>query len=83
MTPSAAPEEPGCVAPHRGGGPRGADPPVSSRSSVTRSLIPAANVQAIGVKRPGHGSAGRGIEVITNYFETELKQGTIHHYDGM
>jgi eukaryotic translation initiation factor 2C len=39
-------------------------------------------VRAIGVKRPGHGTAGRAVEVFTNHFATELNQGTIYHYDG-
>jgi hypothetical protein len=73
----------------RGGGgypPRGAPPtraiPTTGGPAVERSLIPAAHVKAIGVKRPGQGTAGRKIEVFTNNFVTELNQGTIYHYDG-
>lgn len=44
---------------------------------------PAASVEAIGVRRPGPGTAGRQLEVITNNFAIEFDQGTIHHYDGM
>lgn len=56
--------------------------PVSGEPAVQRSLIPAAHVKAIGVKRPGQGTAGRKIEVFTNNFATRLNQGTIYHYDG-
>ncbi|KAI0255719.1 Piwi domain-containing protein [Lactifluus subvellereus] len=61
-----------------GGSPRAHSPPAKSRF-----LVPAAHVRAIGVKRPGHGSAGRITEVFTNHFAIELdhSQGTIHHYD--
>ncbi|KAH9045386.1 argonaute-like protein [Lactarius pseudohatsudake] len=66
----------------RGGGRGGGDPiPTSGGPAVQRSLIPAAHVKAIGVKRPGQGTGGRPIEVFTNNFATELDQGTIYHYD--
>ena len=69
--------------PQRGGPPtRGAPIPVTGGPASQRSLIPAAHVRAIGVKRPGHGTGGRTIEVFTNNFATELNQGTIYHYDG-
>ena len=64
--------------PPRGGAFRGGGPP-----AVARSLVPAAHVHAIGVKRPGHGSAGRPLDVFTNHFAMELNQGTIYHYDGV
>jgi hypothetical protein len=35
------------------------------------------------VKRPGHGTAGRVVEIYTNHFAAQLNQGTIYHYDGM
>ena len=67
----------------RGGPPRGGAPmPIIGGPAVQRSLIPAAHVKAIGVKRPGQGTAGRQIEVFTNNFATQLNQGTIYHYDG-
>ncbi|KAH9062680.1 argonaute-like protein [Lactarius vividus] len=70
--------------PRRGGNPTRATPfPVSGGPAIQRHLIPAAHVTAIGVKRLGHGTSGRPIEVFTNSFEIELKQGTIYHYDGM
>jgi eukaryotic translation initiation factor 2C len=66
----------------RGGPPtRGAPLPVGT-PAVSRTLAPAAHVQAIGVKRPGHGTAGRLVEVFTNHFASELNQGIIYHYDG-
>ena len=72
------------------GGPRGGAPsrggapiPITGGPAVQRSLVPAAHVAAIGVKRPGQGTGGRPIEVFTNNFVAELNQGTIYHYDGM
>ena len=41
------------------------------------------SVKAIGVKRPGHGNAGRPLEIITNHFATDVPDGKIYHYDGM
>ncbi|KAH9006800.1 argonaute-like protein [Lactarius hatsudake] len=66
--------------PQRGGPPSRAIP-TTGGPAVQRSLIPAAHVTAIGVKRPGQGTGGRPIEVFTNNFATELDQGTIYHYD--
>lgn len=63
----------GGASPFRGGGP----------PAVPRTLAPAPHVRAVGVKRPGHGTAGRMVEIFTNHFAAELNQGTIHHYDGM
>ena len=78
--------DPGHSGPLRGGAPSlsGGPPRAHSPPAKSRFLIPAVDVRAIGVKRPGHGSAGRIIEVFTNHFATELdhSQGTIHHYDG-
>ncbi|KAF8266852.1 argonaute-like protein [Lactarius quietus] len=69
----------------RGGPPRGGPPTraiaITGGPAAQRSLIPSANVTAIGVKRPGQGTGGRQIEVFTNNFATELDQGTIYHYD--
>ncbi|KAH9035274.1 argonaute-like protein [Lactarius hengduanensis] len=89
MPPKAAPGELGRGG--RGGG-RGGPPqqrggpptraiPTSGGPAVQRFQIPAAHVEAIGVKRPGQGTGGRPIEVFTNNFATELDQGTIYHYD--
>lgn len=63
----------GGAAPFRGGGP----------PAVPRTLAPAPHVKAVGVKRPGHGTAGRMVEIFTNHFAAELNQGIIFHYDGM
>lgn len=63
------------------GGPgafRGGGPP-----AVARTLAPAPHVRAVGVKRPGHGTAGRMVEIFTNHFAAKLDQGIIYHYDGM
>ncbi|KAH9035273.1 argonaute-like protein [Lactarius hengduanensis] len=68
--------------PGRGGNTTRATPfPVSGGPAIQRPLIPAAHVTATGVKRPGHGTGGRPIEVFTNSFEIELNQGTIYHYN--
>ena len=64
--------------PPRGGAFRGGGPP-----AVPRTLAPAQHVKAVGVKRPGHGTAGRMVEIYTNHFAANLDQGIIHHYDGM
>ena len=79
MPPRGAPDNRG-----RGrGGPltRGAPPPTST-SVVRQPLAPASQVWAIGVKRPGHGTSGRVVEIFTNHFATELNYDTIYHYDG-
>ncbi|KAI0250548.1 hypothetical protein BJV78DRAFT_1283159 [Lactifluus subvellereus] len=86
MAQKASPDQPGCGdvrggTPSHGGGAPGTGPPASSGPVVSRSLIPAPHVRAIGVKRPGYGSAGTSIKVITNHFETEFNQGIIYHYD--
>ncbi|KAI9448014.1 argonaute-like protein [Lactarius indigo] len=78
MPPKAAPGESG-----RGRGGRGGRGGGDRGPAVQRSLIPAAHVEAIGVKRPGQGTGGRPIEVFTNNFATELDQGTIYHYDAV
>lgn len=65
--------------PPRGGGAfRGGGGP-----AVARTLAPASHVKAVGVKRPGHGTAGRIVEIFTNHFAASLDQGIIYHYDGM
>lgn len=72
------------------GGPRGGTPPRGGAAfrgggppAVPRTLAPAPHVRAVGVKRPGHGTAGRMVEIFTNHFAASLDQGTIYHYDGM
>lgn len=75
--------------PFRGGPPRGGGPPqgpplpTGGAPAERRTLAVASHVRAIGVKRPGHGTAGRVVDVFTNHFATTLDQGTIYHYDGM
>jgi eukaryotic translation initiation factor 2C len=70
---------PGGPPPRGGGGAfRGGGAP-----AVPRTLAPSHHVRAVGVKRPGHGTAGRMVEIFTNHFAAELNQGIIYHYDGM
>jgi hypothetical protein len=45
--------------------------------------LPLDHVDAIGVRRPGYGNAGRYTKLVANHVEVELKQGMIYHYDGM
>ncbi|KAI0005035.1 argonaute-like protein [Russula compacta] len=65
----------------RGGPPTRGVPLPAGQPAVQRTLAPASHVQAIGVKRPGHGTAGRVVDVFTNHFACELNQGIIYHYD--
>jgi eukaryotic translation initiation factor 2C len=44
--------------------------------------LPAAHVEAIGVRRPGYGHAGMPIRPYSNHVVVELTQGMIYHYDG-
>ncbi|KAH8999090.1 argonaute-like protein [Lactarius akahatsu] len=67
-------------APQSGGFPTRVTP-VSGGPAVQRSLIPAAHVSAISVRRTGRGTAGWPVKVLTNNFAIELNQGTIYHYD--
>jgi hypothetical protein len=69
---------PGGPPPRGGAAFRGGGPP-----AVPRTLAPAPHVRAVGVKRPGHGTAGRMVEIFTNHFAASLDQGMIYHYDGM
>lgn len=84
-TPTRSPGGPPQSPPQSGGSSTPTPMPASESGepAVQRSLISATPVGAIGVRRPGRGTAGRQIEVITNDFAIELDQGTIHHYDGM
>lgn len=70
------------------GGPRGGPPP---RGGPTRggavhaptgpAALPGSHVQAVGVKRPGYGTAGRAVTVYSNFFKISLPESVIHHYD--
>jgi hypothetical protein len=40
------------------------------------------HVTTIGKKRPGFGTSGRQITVITNHFPCVIPESIIHHYDG-
>ena len=66
------------------GGPPPQGPPLPSGGAPAerRTLALASHVRAIGVKRPGHGTAGRVVDVFTNHFAATLDQGTIYQYDG-
>jgi len=66
----------------RGGRPTRGAPPPTSTSVVRQTFAPASQVRAIGVKRPGHGTSGRVVEIFTNHFATELNHDTIYHYNG-
>ncbi|KAH9965910.1 argonaute-like protein [Russula dissimulans] len=77
MPPKAAPDESGRG---RGRG-RGGRAPSPAASGTTTARITAAHVHTTGVKRPGHGTAGRTVEVFTNCFAVEFKLGTIYHYN--
>ena len=69
--------------PPRGGGPPQGPPfPTGGAPAERRTLAVAQHVRAIGVKRPGHGTAGRVVDIFTNHFATTLDQGTIYHYNG-
>ena len=48
----------------------------------TPGLNLSSHVEAIGVKRPGHGNAGKHIEILTNHFVTSIPEQSIYHYDG-
>ena len=73
--------------PTPGSPPRSRGPPSRATaipiSGGPAGLTPATHVRAIGARRPGQGTAGWPVNVLTNTFATELNQGTIHHYDGM
>jgi eukaryotic translation initiation factor 2C len=68
------------------GGPRGGPPqagPAGGRSTPSGpSALPGTHVQAVGVKRPGYGTAGRAVTVFSNFFKVSLPESVIHHYDG-
>lgn len=45
--------------------------------------VPAAHVEAIGVRRQPPGTSGRKITVTTNHYAVDVATGVIHHYDGL
>ncbi|KAI6034268.1 argonaute-like protein [Pisolithus microcarpus] len=67
----------------RGGGAgRGGPPPGRSGPPAAGSTaLPEAHVQVVGVRRSGYGSAGRPINVSSNFFNITPPEGNIHHYD--
>ena len=69
--------------PSRGGAPpQGPTLPTDGSPASRRTLAVAEHVRAIGVKRPGHGTTGRVVDIFTNHFATTLDQGIIYQYDG-
>ncbi|KAJ7578988.1 argonaute-like protein [Mycena floridula] len=61
------------------GGIRGG--PARGRGGPAAGLPSGDHVTTVGVKRPGFGTAGRRIPVLSNFFETSIPEGLIHHYD--
>ncbi|KAL0578891.1 hypothetical protein V5O48_003124 [Marasmius crinis-equi] len=55
--------------------------PASVRGAVQVGSQPANVVATVGVKRPGHGTAGRKIKLLTNACPIGIPQTLIHHYD--
>ena len=82
-SPVRGPPRGGPGGPRGGGAPQGAPLPTGSAPAERRTLAVASHVRAVGVKRPGHGTAGRVVDIFTNHFATTLNQGTIYHYNGM
>lgn len=72
--------------PTRGGPPRGGAPGGGARATSSApppsGALPGAHVQAIGVRRSGYGTAGRAINVLSNFFSMASPESNIHHYDG-
>lgn len=71
----------------RGSGPRGAARGGAAlrgglTSSNAASTAVASVVESIGVKRPGPGTAGNSLTIITNHFATDIPKSIIYHYDG-
>ncbi|KAG1790006.1 uncharacterized protein HD556DRAFT_756886 [Suillus plorans] len=71
------------------GGPRGGPPPRGGpaggrtvHAPTGPAALPGSHVQAVGVKRPGYGTAGRAVTVFSNFFKISLPESVIHHYDG-
>src|SRR6267142_2185101 len=66
----------------RGGGGRGRGRGAAV-GPTTPPPLPAAHVEALGVKRPGYGNRGQWIALESNHVEVKLSKGIIYHYDGM
>lgn len=67
----------------RGGGPSRGGPPSGVRGGApTSTTLPGAHVKVVGVRRTGYGTAGRPLNVSSNFFNISLPERNIHHYDG-
>ncbi|EIW84641.1 argonaute-like protein [Coniophora puteana RWD-64-598 SS2] len=69
-------------APRGGPPPRGGTPTRGRGAAQGAPGLPASHVQALGVKRPGYGTAGRIIHISANFYEVTVPEEHIHHYDG-
>ncbi|KIK94706.1 hypothetical protein PAXRUDRAFT_827744 [Paxillus rubicundulus Ve08.2h10] len=64
------------------GAPRGTPPAIRGGSPASGSAaLPGSQVEAVGVRRSGYGTAGRPITVSANFFNIALPECNIHHYD--
>ncbi len=66
----------------RGGALPAGGPSLSVGHAGPPPPLPAAHVEAIGVRRPGYRNAGTPIRLYSNNVAVELTQGMIYHYDG-
>ena len=69
----------------RGGGPSRGGPPLGTRGggpTAASTVLPGAHVKVVGVRRTGYGTAGRPLNVFSNFFNMSLPDCNIHHYDG-
>ena len=62
--------------------------PLSTQALPTLSIgrtgpLPAAHIEATGVRRRKYGNAGRLIKLRSNHVEVKLDQGMLFQYDGM
>jgi eukaryotic translation initiation factor 2C len=60
----------------RGGGSAGAG------TALVPGIVPGYDIETIGVRRPGRGTAGRALKVFTNHYSTTIPEEMIYHYDG-
>ena len=65
----------------RGGGAPGALTPASSATTELPQAVPS-HVDTTGVKRPGFGTGGRAITVLTNHYKINIPDTLVYHYDG-
>ncbi|KAH7102563.1 eukaryotic translation initiation factor 2C [Auriculariales sp. MPI-PUGE-AT-0066] len=67
----------------RGGPPQAmaTTPQMAAVAATTSNIAIAPHVQTIAVRRPGHGTKGRLINVVTNHFEMRMSNATLHQYD--